>query len=825
MNPTRIASQYMASHLPDPGKDEAFLNLQSDLLDRLISKGESRRLGRTSDIDLMSVSFNGSRVEAWIQGQAVVYDTRITFWPHPGHKCTCPDWVRNGLRVGPCKHVLRLAEEWRTVVDGNLAALDFGRTASGEPTWAAAAAEGFDIPSSILLDYLDKPTQAVLSGFWRDYEDAVDGEEEEEALDTFLDHVGDALESIREDASEIVEQVPAGSLSPDVGAVTKEAKGTRNPMHLVMVDFDGTLFNSQGETPDWWTKPGQYSWGADPRSIEPPCVPEHPVGPDYWNMKVVNAAKEAAADSSTYLVLITGRLATHEPRIKELLAQQGIHPDGFYFNHGGSASAFKKHVFGLLLIKFPTIRSLDIWEDENNDMYGSFVRTVSKEIGHDIELEVHRVSEKVVPAHCGPQDFPGEMRVAGRLDESHPSDELPGWGTEWTPEWEQLGWKKYRLTRILPNGHRISVFGAYLTSFMIEDRAPDGGITFHGRPNYAQDEVIGAANEYIQKTYGIRPKMASSPTGVGLFIPVPEPLSEQFPKLGKEDTSPPHVTLLYVGSVPKERQPEFKAVVSGALGREPGPVYASFGEPDFFVQPDKGRRVWFSRVEFSKDVAAIRDRVWNALSEAGFDVQHSFPLSFVPHATLAYVEGDSHSHARWVGVVPKGAWSFDSVEVWGLGKEPVVVPLGVYGGQPLIDVATPSAGRVASDWTARLGSEYRVDDDTWQVVGTIHPTFEAAVEDVFERASHPKMNPLADMPHGKTFLWHDLYVDEDARDAGLGREIVQHVESDLRRQGVQAIVLHASDYSGRPSRGFWEHMGYTLWMGDDPSDPVCWKAL
>lgn len=126
---------------------------------------------------------------------------------------------------------------------------------------------------------------------------------------------------------------------------------------------------------------------------------------------------------------------------------------------------------------------------------------------------------------------------------------------------------------------------------------------------------------------------------------------------------------------------------------------------------------------------------------------------------------------------------------------------------------------------ARVGSEYRVDDETWQVVGTIHPTFEAAVEDVFERAGHPKVSPLADAPHGKTFLWHDLYVDDDARDAGLGRDIVKHVESDLRRQGVQAIVLHASDYSDRPSRGFWEHMGYTLWPGDTPSDPVCWKAL
>lgn len=640
LDPKRIAEQHLrtAAHPPDPGEDEVYLREQVALMDRLISRGEARRLGRTSDVEPEQVSFDGDRVTAQVRGsRGDTYDTRITLRPRPGHHCTCVDWGKNGLRVGPCKHVLSLGYAWRENVERKLAMLEFSRTA----------------------------------------------------------------------------------------AQVEKTATSRHPTKLAMFDFDGTLFNSEERNPNWWTKPGQYSWGSDPRSLTPPCVPERPDGPAYWNMKVVQAARAASADPMTYVVLITGRLGVHEPRIRELLAQQGIKPDGFYFNRGGNAATFKKTVFGSLFIKLSTMQMLDIWENENQGVYGDFVRRLSHELEHDIELEVHHVSEKHVPALCSAEDFPGEMRVA-------------------------------------------------------------------------------------------------STRGVGLFIPVPKHLAEQFPSLGKEDTSPPHVTLLYVGDVPAGRKGDFEEVVTRALSRESGPVMASLGEPDFFVHPGKDRRVWYSRVRFSKDVAEIRDRLWLALEEAGFEVQDSFPLAYNPHATLAYVDGEAHSHARWEGVVPQGSWSFDGVEVWGLGAKKRTVPLGTYNPPTFVEVAT---SRVASQWAARVGSEYRVDDETWQVVGTIHPTFEAAVVDVFERAGHPKMDPIADIPRGRTFLWHDLFVDEGERDAGLGRDIVRHVESDLRRQGVQAIVLHASDYSERPSRGFWERMGYTVWVGDDPSDPVCWKVL
>lgn len=482
--------------------------------------------------------------------------------------------------------------------------------------WVDAVKEAFEVTDEVVLALPEEDIDA-LRELWDEFVEADAYHEKapdyptplaegapplpDVALDRFYDRAEEALVDAKEDGELFVEGVP-----------DKLASRSRNPRHLVMFDFDGTLFNSEERSPEWWTKPGQFSWGADPRSLEPPCVPERPQGSRFWNMKAVQAAKEASSDPDTHLVVITGRVPVHEERIAELLAQQGIRPDAIYTNvPAGSAATFKKRVFGVLLIKFPTIVSLDIWENENNDVYGAFVTAMAERLDRDIELEVHRISEKHVPAECGPADFPGEMRVAA--------------------------------SRTTGDG-----------------------------------------------------------SSVGLFLPLPASLASQFPSLGAEDPSPPHVTLLYVGKVPAEKEELFVATVLSVLSRQPGPIVGTLSEPDFFVHPEKDQRVWYSRVHFSKDVAEVRDRLWLALEDAGFDVQHSFPLAFFPHATLAY-EPDAHSHAPWKGPVPRGSWEISSVAVWGL-REPYDVMLGTFEPQSFTEVATPRSmmSRVASRWLAAL---------------------------------------------------------------------------------------------------------------------------
>ena len=86
---------------------------QAELMERLIAKGEARRLGRTQHIGVTHVQFDGNRITAVVKGVTGDYDTRITLRPQPSHHCTCLDWQKNGKRVGPCKHVLRLGQYWR----------------------------------------------------------------------------------------------------------------------------------------------------------------------------------------------------------------------------------------------------------------------------------------------------------------------------------------------------------------------------------------------------------------------------------------------------------------------------------------------------------------------------------------------------------------------------------------------------------------------------------------------------------------------------------------------------------------------------------------
>lgn len=113
VNASRIAERHLrAITLPDPGDDYDDLVEQTNLMTALIAKGEARRLGRASDIRLLDVQYDGKQVAARVRGTMDTYNTRITIRPRPGHNCTCPDWEKNGKQVGPCKHVLKLGEEW-----------------------------------------------------------------------------------------------------------------------------------------------------------------------------------------------------------------------------------------------------------------------------------------------------------------------------------------------------------------------------------------------------------------------------------------------------------------------------------------------------------------------------------------------------------------------------------------------------------------------------------------------------------------------------------------------------------------------------------------
>lgn len=164
-------------------------------------------------------------------------------------------------------------------------------------------------------------------------------------------------------------------------------------------------------------------------------------------------------------------------------------------------------------------------------------------------------------------------------------------------------------------------------------------------------------------------------SSVGFFIPLSADLASQY-GAKSEDTSPPHVTFLHVGKIAPEQVPTLLRVARDVLRNTP-PVFAVLNGVDSFVQEDKNQRVLYSRVVFSYDLKPLRDRLWAALVEAGFNVEHSFP-NFVPHVTIEYRDGVTD--AVLDHTPPSGSWGCKTIEIWGLPKK-YVLPLGEREGE------------------------------------------------------------------------------------------------------------------------------------------------
>jgi 2'-5' RNA ligase len=170
---------------------------------------------------------------------------------------------------------------------------------------------------------------------------------------------------------------------------------------------------------------------------------------------------------------------------------------------------------------------------------------------------------------------------------------------------------------------------------------------------------------------------------VGLFIPLPKNLAKKFPSLGEEDTSPSHVTFLYIGDVKGEKEQKHLLQVLEDVHAKWWPeVTAKLDGLDHFDHPDKDRRVAFVKVDFDKDLSGMRHRVKQALLDADIQVDDKFP-EYKPHVTLAYMPGiDTPDYE---GEIPEGEWSFKDLEVWGL---PEVHKIKF----------RPSSKRVAASW-------------------------------------------------------------------------------------------------------------------------------
>lgn len=160
----------------------------------------------------------------------------------------------------------------------------------------------------------------------------------------------------------------------------------------------------------------------------------------------------------------------------------------------------------------------------------------------------------------------------------------------------------------------------------------------------------------------------------GIFAVVPKEIAKQFPfeAREKEDASPSHLTILYLGALPRIAERKLLYIVNEVC-ENTRPFVVSLKKPRKFVN-DKGQTILHSPVKSGR-LVRFHDRLHSALLNAGIQVDNKFP-EYKPHITIGYV--NSRKELKQLKEIrPEGQWIMDSIWIWGLAnKEPHLVFLG-----------------------------------------------------------------------------------------------------------------------------------------------------
>lgn len=183
--------------------------------------------------------------------------------------------------------------------------------------------------------------------------------------------------------------------------------------------------------------------------------------------------------------------------------------------------------------------------------------------------------------------------------------------------------------------------------------------------------------ELPEKTSSIS-KRAKKHSSAGIFILAPENIAKQFPSLGKHDSSPTHLTLLFIGKVKKNQYELIENTIKGVLyDQEPFDVLLD-NKVSYFpaTKYSDGCKVAKMKV-ISADLHKLHKALKKALKEAGVEIQDNFK-GYNPHITIEYMIPPKE---KWGGEVPKGSFTIKEVEIWGCGKNRVIPLKNLYRGE------------------------------------------------------------------------------------------------------------------------------------------------
>lgn len=192
----------------------------------------------------------------------------------------------------------------------------------------------------------------------------------------------------------------------------------------------------------------------------------------------------------------------------------------------------------------------------------------------------------------------------------------------------------------------------------------------NGEPEDRRGEEDQVLSE--EKSAGFK-YMASKEPGehVGLFIPLPADLAEQYPIEGREgeDDSDPHMTLLYIGDVSEDKFDELISVIKESL-QGISSFELSLLPPESFKNKED-QEIIHSPLEIISDdidLTELHNILRRNIEDANFEVKAH--KEFKPHITIEYVNPNEES--KFKDIQPTGSWLVDEIEIWGLGDPHII---------------------------------------------------------------------------------------------------------------------------------------------------------
>ena len=148
---------------------------------------------------------------------------------------------------------------------------------------------------------------------------------------------------------------------------------------------------------------------------------------------------------------------------------------------------------------------------------------------------------------------------------------------------------------------------------------------------------------------------------VGIFIKLPKNLAIKFPKL-KEDSSDPHITILYLGDQKISNKDKILAAALEVVNKTEQ-FSIKLDGLDYFDKNKDGQTVAYVKIN-SDSLRKLHTKLSVAMKQHGVKWTDTYG-KYVPHVTLAYLD---HGQ-EYDGKVPSGSFNCDSVEMWGFNKQ------------------------------------------------------------------------------------------------------------------------------------------------------------